>query len=267
LILWFLFLSSLSFAQTPVAPAYPAYQFSSLDEIEQALKTARIVSAKTLGTGITNPQKMTLDNGKFQFHACFKTINERKQGITQLAGGPEMDFKDSWMFEVAAYQLDKLLGLNMVPVTVERSYKGKKGSLQLWIENAMTEKERLEKNLRATNARAWNQQIMKVRIFDNLIYNIDRNLGNLLITQDWKIFMIDHSRSFKSFDVLQHAKDLSFVSASLIESLRKLDEKALKEHCGKYLSMTEIRMMLKRRDKIVAICDTLMAEHPTAITN
>jgi hypothetical protein len=129
----------------------------------------------------------------------------------------------------------------------------------------MTEKERLEKNLRATNVRDWNQQILKVRLFDNLIYNIDRNLGNLLITKDWKIFMIDHSRSFKSFDVLQHPKDLNRIATTLVEALRKLDEKALKEHCGKYLSSIEIRMLLKRRDKIVALIDTLMAEQPAAI--
>lgn len=259
LFLWLLVVSSLSFAQTAIAPAYPAYQFTSLDEIEVALKTAKIVKAKWLGTGITNPQKLTLDNGKFQFHACFKTINDRKQGLTKMATGHEVDFKDSWMFEVAAYELDKLLNLNMVPVTVERNYNGKQGSLQLWIENAMTEKERREKNLQAVNARDWNQQILKVRLFDQLIYNIDRNLGNLLITQDWKIFMIDHSRSFKNLEGLQNNKDLRLVAHSLIEAIQKLDEKIIQEHCGKYLSPTEIRMILKRRDKILELVGTLVA--------
>lgn len=265
LFLWLLLVSSLSVAQTAIAPAYPAYQFTSLDEIEHALKTAKIVKSKWLGTGITNPQKLTLDNGKFQFHACFKTVNERKQGLTKMATGHEVDFKDSWMFEVAAYELDKLLNLNMVPVTVERFYNGKRGSLQLWIENAMTERERKEKNLEAVNAKDWNRQIFKVRLFDRLIYNIDRNLGNLLITPDWKIWMIDHSRCFKNLDGVQHPKDLSSFSRSLIQAIRKLDEKSIRERCGKYLSAIEIRMILKRRDKIVELSETLMAKESDAI--
>lgn len=253
-------------AQAPVPPkAYFAYQFTSRDEVEQALRSAKIIKAKFLGTGITNPQKLTLDYGKFQFYGVFKTVDERKQGLTKMATGAEMDFKDSWMFEVAAYELDKLLGLNMVPVTVERMYQGKKGSLQLWIENAMTEKIRKEKNLSATNVAEWNHQIFKVRLFDNLIYNIDRNLGNLLITGDWKIYMIDHSRSFKNFSVLQHPKDLGGFSRSLIDAIRKLDEKTVKAHCGKYLSIDEIRMMLKRRDQIITLCDELRKERGEAI--
>lgn len=246
-----------SFAQTVVTPSYIHYQFTTLQEIEDALSTAKIVKVKDLGTGITNPQKFTLDNGKFEFAGVFKTIDERKHGLTKLANSVEMDFKDSWMFEVAAYELDKLLDLNMVPVTVERSYNGKKGSLQLWIENCMTERVRKEKNLTAPDTAGWNRQIYKVRVFDNLIYNIDRNLGNLLIDANWKIYMIDHSRCFKNMDLLQHPKDLSSFSRSLIDGLRKLDEKSIQESCGKYLTKTEIKMMLKRRDQILAMCDQL----------
>lgn len=256
-VLFFLLVYVSSFAQTVVTPSHIHYQFTTLQEIEEALRTAKIVKVKELGTGITNPQKFTLDNGKFQFAGVFKTVDERKRGLTKLANSVEMDFKDSWMFEVAAYELDKLLGLNMVPVTVERSYNGKKGSLQLWIENAMTERVRKEKNLTATNTVDWNRQIFKVRVFDNLIYNIDRNLGNLLIDANWKIYMIDHSRCFKNMDLLQHPKDLRIFSRSLIDGLRKLDEKSIQERCGKYLTNMEIKMMLKRRDQILALCDQL----------
>lgn len=256
-VLLLLLVYAVSFGQTVVTPSYLHYQFTTVEEIEDALRTAKIVKVKDLGTGITNPQKFTLDNGKFQFAGVFKTIDERKHGLTKLATSVEMDFKDSWMFEVAAYELDKLLGLNMVPVTVERTYNGKKGSLQLWIENCMTERVRKEKNLSATDTVGWNRQIYKVRVFDNLIYNIDRNLGNLLIDANWKIYMIDHSRCFKSMDLLQHPKDLALFSRALMDGLRKLDEKTLQERCGKYLSNIEIKMMLKRRDQILALCDRL----------
>lgn len=264
-VLLLLLVYALSFGQTVVTLSYVAYQFTTVQEIEEALRTAKIVKVKELGTGITNPQKFTLDNGKFQFAAVFKTIDERKRGLTKLATSVEMDFKDSWMFEVAAYELDKLLGLNMVPVTVERSYNGKKGSLQLWIENVMTERVRKEKNLSATDTVGWNRQIYKVRVFDNLIYNIDRNLGNLLIDANWKIYMIDHSRCFKNMDLLEHPKDLKLFSRSLMDGLRKLVEKKIQECCGKYLTKQEIKMMLKRRDQILALCDRLHTEKGDSI--
>ena len=120
---------------------------ASFQEIEEALQTAKIVKSKELGTGVTRPLKFTLDNGRFEFHACYKNVDEHRRGLTKMETGVEVDFKDSWMFEVAAYELDKLLGLGMVPATVERDFEGKDGSVQLWIENAMTEKVRKEKHL------------------------------------------------------------------------------------------------------------------------
>jgi tRNA A-37 threonylcarbamoyl transferase component Bud32 len=117
----------------------------------------------------------------------------------------------------------------------------------------MTEKERKAKELKPPNTNEWNRQISKVRIFDNLIYNIDRNLGNLLITSDWKIYMIDHSRCFKSLDDVKAGKDLKIFSRSLMEAVQKLDEPTLTANCGKYLSAMEIQTMLKRRDLIVQI--------------
>jgi hypothetical protein len=158
-----------------------------------------------------------------------------------------------------------MLGLNMVPPTVERIYKTQKGSLQLWVEDAMTEKERKEKHLEPPDLNQWNRQIFQLRLFDNLIYNIDRNLGNLLITSDWKIHMIDHSRSFKSLDNLKAPKDLQLFSKSTMESLQNIDILKLKTCCSRYLSGIEMTTLLKRRDMIVKQYQTLLAEKGTAI--
>jgi hypothetical protein len=106
----------------------------------------------------------------------------------------------------------------------------------------------------------------KVRIFDNLVYNIDRNLGNLLITPDWKIFMIDHSRTFKNVAMLKAPKDMTYFSRSLMDALKKLDQQQLVEHCGKYLSVYEIQSLLKRRDMIVALYGRQAADRGAAVT-
>ena len=146
-------------------------------------------------------------------------MNERKFGITSTQKGNEVDFKDSYLFEIAAYELDKLLGLNMVPPTVERSFNGKKGSVQLWVENCMTEKDRKLKKMDPPDLAIWNTQIFQVRLFDNLLYNIDRNLGNLLIDDEWKVYMIDHSRSFKNLSLVKTPGDLSMFSKATMEAL------------------------------------------------
>jgi hypothetical protein len=218
---------------------------------ENALRTAKIIKSKRLGTGITNPLKLTLQDGDTEFYAVFKDVHVRKPGVTHLKGGLEMDFKDSWQFDVAAYELDKLLGLNMIPVTIERKYQRENGAMVWWIENAMTEGQRKEKGLNPPDIDAWNQALYKVRLFDNLIYNIDRNLGNLLITPEWKVWMIDHSRCFKNMDNLKAKNDLARYSLSFIHALKKLDEAQVRDRCGKYLTTYEIRSMMKRRDAIV----------------
>ncbi|HSE41994.1 MAG TPA: hypothetical protein VLH08_14615 [Acidobacteriota bacterium] len=233
--------------------------FSSFAEAENALRSAQIVDSKELGTGVTNPIKLYLKTDTKEFKAVFKSINDKRFGITSMQKGAEVDFKDSWMYEIVAYELDKLLGLNMVPPTVERSFNQKKGSVQLWVENAMTEKERKSKHMEPPNVESWNNQLYQVRLFDNLIYNIDRNIGNLLIDNDWKVYMIDHSRSFKSIKILQNADKLSKFSKTTMEALDKLSEEKIKLCCSNYLSGPEIRTLLVRRDMLLQRYHELLA--------
>ncbi len=209
------------------------------------------------------PQKLTLEKDGRQEFAVFKTIDERKSGITPLRTGPEVDFKDSWKFEIAAYDLNRMLKMDMIPPVVERTYATQKGSLQIWVDGCITELERSTKKMQPPGPMAWRQRICKVRVFDNLIYNIDRNLGNLLITPDWQLIMIDHTRCFKSLGELKSPKDLTFFSKSLMESLKGLNQKDVEARCGKYLSGAEIRAMLERRDKILALYEKV-AETPGA---
>jgi hypothetical protein len=228
--------------------------------VEQFMTSGKITGMKDIGEGVTLPRKATIEmNGAKEF-GVFKTIDEKKSGVTQLDRGVEIEFQDSWRTEVAAYELDKLLGLGMVPATIERVYDGKRGSLQFWIESRMSEAERLEKKLQPPNSLEWNEQIARLRLFDNLIYNTDRHLNNIRITEDWKIRLIDHSRSFRPFDQLKDPKALTRFSRTLLEKLEELNEPMLKEHLGKYISQYQIRSVLKRRDAILALSRKLVAE-------
>jgi hypothetical protein len=164
----------------------------------------------------------------------------------------EFNFKDSWKFNVAAYKLDRLLALNMVPVTVERRHNGKRGSFTWWADDiVMDEEARLKKKQDAPDADAWNYQMHIVRVFDQLIFNTDRNLGNLLIDKNWQIWMIDHSRAFPAHDYLKEPKNLERCDQDLLGKLKQLNTEILKTELGTYLTAAEIKALLARRDKIV----------------
>src|SRR5437867_10790285 len=230
------------------------------EEIENFLAQAKITRQQSISVGVTLPRKLSLElDGKVQFGA-FKTIDEGPVPTKQLDGGVELEFQDSWRTEVAAYELDKLIGLGMVPATVQRTYDGKQGSMQYWLDSKMDEEERLKKKLSPPNPIDWNQQVAKVRLWDNLIYNTDRNLGNLLITEDWKIRLIDHSRTFRPFNQLKDPKQLTTFSRTLLAKIEELNEPMLKEHLGKYLTPYQIQGLLKRRDAILELSKKLVAE-------
>lgn len=106
----------------------------------------------------------------------------------------------------------------------------------------------------------WNQQMYVCRVFDQLIYNTDRNLGNLVITKDWNIWMIDHTRAFRMMKDLKSAKDLVQCDRKLLGKLRELNNEVLTKQLGHYLNPMQIEGLLARRDKIVKFFDEQVAQ-------
>ncbi len=247
--------------QTPGEPAKePFSPFQSRQEAEEFLRTAKVIKIAPLGSGVTNSKKVTLDNGTIQHYAVFKDIDDRRKGIIEFEGFPEIDFKDSWKFEVAAYELDKLLGMNLVPVTVARSVDRKLGSLELWMDGCKTETYRQKEHLHPPNVIEWNHQMYKAFLFDCLLFNIDSNKGNLLYTPAWRMFKIDHTRTFKNVVELRRPQNLKYFSRSMIDGLQKLDLEKLKACCKDYLSSTEMKCLLGRRDLILKLYAEVLAE-------
>ena len=244
-------------AQTVTDPA----RLSS-PEKEKFLKKAKVVKTHGTELGITGTTRATLSDGKLTHDCGIQTIDEFKPRFESQAG-IEFNFKDSYLFNLAAYKLDRILGLNMVPVTAERFFNYKKGSWAWWVDNeAMTEKDRFEKKVDPPNLDDWNEQMHMVRVFDQLIFNTDRNLGNLVIDKDWQIWMIDHSRAFRTNPDLREPKNLVKCDRELLAKMKALDKPTLKRRLEKYLTDGEIQALLKRRDKIVAIFE---AKGPEAL--
>lgn len=232
---------------------------------EDFLTKARIVGTRLIGEGVTRPLLVTLELDGVTRKGVFKSIDQRKDGLTTLADGTqEMDFQDSWQTEVAGYLLDRMIGLEMVPATVKRRVNGKIGSLQWFVEGMISESERLAKKLALPDLEAWNEQVYKVRLFDELISNADRHLKNIQVSQDFNIRLIDHSRTFRGNRSLKNPNAIPKFSRTLLESIGRLDKAGLQKQLGEYLSGAQIERVLQRRDAILALAKKRVAEQGEA---
>ena len=245
----------LALAWAPPLPAQEPFGLPLTGEAaETFLRTAEVIRKKAIGIGITHPDQYTLSDGTRTHKAIWKTIDEFKRGITSLEGGGVIvDFADSWKHETAAYELDKLLGTGLVPPTVERTFGRTPGSLQLWVEGAMTEADRKKKKLAPAEPSAWNEQMHKVRLLHQLTDNTDyRNIRNVLSDPSFRVYAVDFSRGFTIYADLRAEKELVRFSRPLLEALRALDRPTLDAKLGRWLGGPQIEGILKRRDKILA---------------
>lgn len=230
--------------------------------LEHFLRTAQIVSVTPIGVGISNPMKVELADGELRRHAIWKCIDERRHGVYRgRQGRYQQSFRDSYKYEVAAYELDKLLGLGMVPPTVERELDGRAGSLQLWIEDAFTELDRRERGLTPPEPLSWSNQIYTWRILQQLTHNEDaHNLRNVIYDASFRVYAIDNSRSFRNFHSLVDEAGVRRFSRSLMERLEKLDRAELDAALGAWLSRFEIDAVFARRDLLLGRARRLAAE-------
>ena len=254
-------------AQT-VATASVESDWSALtaEQKEEFLLNAKVVSSKGIGVGINNTRRATLSDGKLTHDAHVQTVDIRKQEFKTL-NGMELNFRDSYKYNIAAYRLDRLLGLNMLPVSVERKVGGDTASMTWWVDDVMMmERDRYKKKIQVPPQRnvAWNDQMYQVRVFNQLVFNNDPNLGNLLITKDWTIRLVDYSRAFRTQKSLRNPEDLVRCDRRIYDALHELNASVLNRELSGYLSKSEIRGILARRDKILEIFDAKIAANGEA---
>src|SRR5687767_13061271 len=230
----------------------------SCTEMETYLKTAKVISQKTTSVGVTAPSRAMLDNGTLQHEALVQTVDIRKPTF-QGRRGTELNFRDAWQFNVAGYELAKMLKLNMVPPYVERRVGGKDGSVSWWVVDAMMEKDRFQKKIQPPQALKWTEQLSAARIFRELIGDTDFNMTNLLITKDWRIWMIDFTRAFRMTKTVADPKQLTRADRTLLASMRGLTLDGVRQTLGRWLTKNEIEGLVARRDLIVQFFDKEVA--------
>jgi hypothetical protein len=230
------------------------------EEIERFLREAKVTERRKIGEGITNPEKVTLELDGVVRNAILKKVDKDH---------------DSWRNEVAAYELDKLLGLGMVPPTVPRSIKGRKGCLQLWVTGTVMSKYEGE----FEDIEKWRTQVSVMWLFDDLIANIDRHLNNAMVSPEGNLILIDNSKTFRYQKTLlndlnasgtgTHAKFWNVAydaareryetryPASFVERLRRVGDKEIEKAIKPYVWGHNRELVLERRKLILRRLDEL----------
>jgi hypothetical protein len=228
------------------------------EQMTEFLLTAKVINSKQLGTGKTHPWRLTLSDGTLTHDAAFQAVDIQKNVMGFVGGRSEVNFRDTYHFNLAAYELAKLLGLdNMMPVTVERSWNRQRGALSWWIPKKW---DFTDYPKPVPDVDAWNKQMYKILVFAELVYDTDPNMGNRLITEDWKIWMIDFTRAFRLDRNLLEPKNLMRCDRQLWEKLRQLDADEILASTKPHLGKSEVQALMARRDKIVKVFQQLIAE-------
>jgi hypothetical protein len=218
-------------------------------EFEEFLRTAKLVRSEGTPVGVLAPRHAFFEPGGLANGAAVKKISpQRRDG-----------FFESYKSEIAAYKMDRLLQLDMVPPTVERRVDGELASVQLWIENARMLKDVKAQKLRAPDAEAWNRQLYRVYTFDHLVGNIDENEGNLLFDAAWNFIKVDHSRAFS--DTLNVKYPLTRIDRPFFERVKALDQATVRREIGNLLEVGALNAMFRRRDAIVQTFERLATKN------
>ena len=218
-------------------------------EYEDFIRTAKVVQIQDTQVGVTHPKHCLFAPGSLVSGIVFKPLQP----------GKVHGFFESYRAEIAAYELDKLLGLHMVPPTVERKVKGETGSAQMWVDDVVLLK--TKDSASAPDPAAYNRQIYRQRVFDNLVANIDRNQGNLLLDPIWNLILIDHSRAFTAVPTMPFP--MTRIDRGFYEKLKALDEATVKARLGKLLYYGP-KPLLQRRDEIVKVFQDKIAQYGEA---
>jgi len=248
-----------SFAQEPVTAPPPAVVLTP-DEMEVFLKTAKVVQWRRSGKGVTDPIRATFNDGRLSHDVQVQTVDV-EQAVFNAGRASEVNFKDSYRFNVGGYRLATLLSLKTVPMSVPRRIDNKDAAVTWWIDDVQFDDTGRLKQPRilGPDPDRTSKQIQVMRVWDELIQNRDRNQGNILWTKDWTLWMIDHTRAFRLGKELLKPEQLTRCDRSLLDALRGLTLENMTTAMGDIMRKDEMEAVLARGARIIAHFDARIA--------
>jgi hypothetical protein len=221
--------------------------FQSDDELLNFMRSAPIISEKLIGVGVNESKKVLLEKDGIRLHCIFREVDLRKRN-EQVGGRIYLDFADSYLFEGAAYELARMLGIHHVPPVVLRKIDRRHGTLQVWIEDVLDKE---SEGFKPPGTIIWVSQLWEMYFFDALIFNIDRNQGNMLVDEGYRLWMIDHTRAFQMVSELLEPEKINRVNRLAWERLVNLTKDDLQAALSDYLEKSEINSLWRRRQLLI----------------
>jgi hypothetical protein len=228
-------------------------------EMEDFLLKAEMVDIRDAGDGVTGSRRATLKNATLTHDVHIQTVDIQKP-VFEAGRATEFNFKDSYRFNIAGYRLARLVGIETVPVSVERAVDGRRAAVTWWVDDVqMDEGDRLKRKTMGPNPLRTSNQMQMMHVWDELIQNRDRNQGNILWTNDWTMWLIDHTRAFRLDGDLMKPDELRRVHRALLARLKGLTEESVAQAVGDSLQKSERDAVLRRRDRIVQLFEERIA--------
>lgn len=220
--------------------------------LEIFLRTANVASVNKGGVGgRTGPWVVSLDDGKTRKRTIFKYVNAQRP-----ASPP-----DSYKYDLAAYELTKLLGIEMIPPIVEREVEKTMGTLQIFLEDCIREKERRRKKIEPPDPKAFGDAMEDVKVLEILTLDecMDRD-DTYIHREEWRVWRVDFSEAFFPSPELPEGCEITRCSKKFYQALLRLPDDVIVSTMKPYLNEEEIDALLKRKCLIIEKINKLIED-------
>ena len=244
------------------AVAQDAARALAPEAMEAFLLNAELSDVRDAGAGVTGSQRATASDGRLTHDVHIQTVDVSRSRFVARGARVELNFRDSYLYNVAAYRLAALLGIDNVPMSVLREIDGEPAAVTWWVDDvAMTEKDRIDQRTLGPDPARTSRQFYTQYVFDELIQNRDRNQGNMLWTTDWQMSLIDHTRAFRLDVEVTKPERMTRIERALLDNLRALTPDALEAALDDSLTSGERSSLMRRRDLLLRHFDDRIARY------
>jgi hypothetical protein len=264
--------ASVPFAEPPYGEGWTGGAVNMSDvEMEQFLREAVVGERTNLSRGGLTAERWELEGKGMKLRAIFKDVEQEPPA-------PGRADSRRYQHEVAAYQLDRMLDIGLVPTVVVREVDGRRGALRPLAETALDlvsvrtvqklEGSPPEETIEAV-AQAYGvglqelrEQVIGARVLDGLIGNLDRpDVDKLFLPGEGRVALVDQDEAFGLSTEIDPVllEPCRPMPADLHVYLGMLSAESLEDDLGDLINAAQIEAILKRRDRVMELCGTAEA--------
>jgi hypothetical protein len=247
--------------ETDLGEGWPVGHEELPDEVlERFLRRAKIEKVSEIRRFGRRFLVVELRGLGLHLRAVFGSVHES----VPADAGPGASSPRSYNHELAAYRLDRMLGLRFVPVTVERRVEKEEGALQLFLESAV-DLPYIQDHGRFDLLAGLESEVRRALVLSALVGSRERmDAAKMLLPVQRRVMMGDSTLGFplttEVEDILARRFDefdpgpCQPMDPALELALAALNREELDEKLGEHLSGAQIEALLGRRDRILELC-------------